>query len=76
MLAGTHTIVAIVDTDTVEQNIAETTPIDLFARIDLVKGAIEQQIAHPPANGGDAGSSGTGTTKGGGGGCSVAAPGR
>jgi len=45
MLAGTHTIVAIVDIDTTEQNIAETTPIDLFARIDLVHDAIESTIA-------------------------------
>jgi hypothetical protein len=70
MLAGTHTIVAIVDTDTVEQNITEATPIDLFARVDLVKDAIEQQLAQAQA--GDAGA----TAKGSGGGCSLAAPGR
>jgi len=45
VLQGTHTIVAIVDTDTVEQSIQETTPIDLFARIDVVKDAIDEQIA-------------------------------
>ena len=44
MLAGTHTIVAIVDTDTIEQNISEATPIDLFARIDLVKDSIDAQM--------------------------------
>jgi hypothetical protein len=45
MLAGTHTIVAIVDVDTTEENIAETTPVDLFARVDLVHDAIESAIA-------------------------------
>jgi hypothetical protein len=52
MLAGTHTIVAIVDVDTTEENVAETTPIDLFARIDLVHDAIESAIASrsPPSS--------------------------
>ncbi len=40
-----HVIVAIVDTDTVEQNINEEEPIDLFARLDLVQGMIASQIA-------------------------------
>jgi len=47
-----HTVVAIVDTDTVEQNITETTPIDLFARLDLVRDAVLAQVA---AHGSDAG---------------------
>jgi MYXO-CTERM domain-containing protein len=47
-----HTVVAIVDTDTVEQNIAETTPIDLFARLDVVRSAILTQIAEHPADAG------------------------
>ena len=45
MLAGTHTVAAIVDTDTVEQNIPETVPIDLFARIDVVASVIQQKVA-------------------------------
>jgi hypothetical protein len=49
-----HSVVAIVDTDTVEQNITETTPIDLFARLDLVRDAMLQQISAHPS---DAGSS-------------------
>jgi len=46
-LAGepAHTVVAIVDTDTVEQGITETTPIDLFARLDVVRAEIVDQIA-------------------------------
>jgi len=40
-----HTVVAIVDTDTVEQNITEATPIDLFTRLDLVRTEILAQIA-------------------------------
>ena len=40
-----HTVVAIVDTDTVEQNVTETSPIDLFARLDIVRDAIVAQIA-------------------------------
>jgi hypothetical protein len=77
MLAGTHTIVAIVDTDTTEQQINEATPIDLFARIDVVKAEIDAQIATNGLDGGaeeDAGvpsnaadSGGTGKS----GGCSV-----
>ena len=57
MLAGTHTIVAIVDVDTTEENISESTPIDLFARVDLVHDAIESAIAAgpPDAGGSDAG---------------------
>jgi hypothetical protein len=62
MLAGTHTIVAIVDVDTTEENIAETTPLDLFARIDLVHDAIESAIASHSSSPGSKG----------GGGCSLA----
>jgi hypothetical protein len=48
-----HTVVAVVDTDTVEQDIAETTPIDLFARLDLVRADILAQIAaHASRDGG------------------------
>jgi hypothetical protein len=43
--ASVHTVVAIVDTDTTEQNINEEEPIDLFARLDVVHDAIEAQIA-------------------------------
>src|SRR5580692_7913280 len=50
-----HTVVGIVDTDTIEQDISEATPIDLFARIDVVSGDIEAQIA---SHGADAGPSG------------------
>ncbi|MGH7327915.1 MAG: trypsin-like serine protease, partial [Polyangiaceae bacterium] len=46
---GTHEIVAIVDTDTVEQSIAETDPIDLFARVDQLHDDIEAAIASGPA---------------------------
>ena len=51
--SSAHLIVAIVDTDTVEQNINEEEPIDLFARLDLVHDAIEAQIG---AHGGLSGS--------------------
>jgi len=51
-------VVAIVDTDTVEQGINEAEPIDLFERVDLVHDAIEAQIASHASHGG--------------GGCSVA----
>ena len=40
-----HVVVAIVDTDTVEQDISEASPIDLFARLDGVREAILAQIA-------------------------------
>lgn len=41
-----HLVVAIVDTDTVEQNIdAGTSPIDLFARLDVVHDEILAEIA-------------------------------
>lgn len=40
-----HLVVAIVDTDTIEQNITEASPIDLFARLDVVHDAIVAQIA-------------------------------
>ncbi len=71
MLAGTHTIVGIVDTDTLEQNVASATPIDLFARIDLVHDAIVAAIAGGPPDSGaeDAGSYASSVS----GGCSVAA---
>lgn len=79
MLAGTHTIVAIVDTDTTEQGIAETTPIDLFVRMDLVHDAIAAAIAAGPTDAGahDAGDASVSTASGGGshGGCDVAGPG-
>ena len=72
MLAGTHTIVAIVDTDTTEQNIAEPSPIDLFARIDLEHDAIQSAIASgpPDAGGAEAGATRP-STSGSGGGCSL-----
>lgn len=44
---GSHTIVALVDTDTVEQNITETTPIDMFVRLDLVRDQISAELADP-----------------------------
>jgi hypothetical protein len=68
MLAGTHTIVAIVDVDTTEENISESTPIDLFARIDLVHDAIESAIAAGPPDAGPPHSSSSGS----GGGCTLA----
>jgi len=68
MLAGTHTIVAIVDVDTTEENISESTPIDLFARIDLVHDAIESAIAAGPPDAGPSHSSSSGS----GGGCTLA----
>jgi hypothetical protein len=73
MLAGTHTIVAIVDVDTTEENISESTPIDLFARIDLVHDAIESAIASgpPDAGGTDAGPPHA-STSGAKGGCTLA----
>jgi hypothetical protein len=52
--SAAHTVVGIVDTDTIEQDITEATPIDLFARIDVVYADIEAQIA---SHGTDAGSS-------------------
>jgi hypothetical protein len=71
VLGAAHTVVAVVDTDTVEQNITETTPIDLFARLDLVRDAVLQQISAHPSDAGakksdaagprlDASASGTG----------------
>ena len=54
VVAGTHEIVAIVDTDTVEQSIPETQPIDLFARVDQLHDDIEAAIASGP-DVGDAG---------------------
>lgn len=73
MLVGTHTVVAIVDVDTIEENIPETTPIDLFARIDLVHDAIESAIAAgpPDAGGAEAGASRS-SSSGSSGGCSAA----
>jgi hypothetical protein len=50
--AKVHEIIGIVDTDTVEQNIPEKTPIDMFARLDGVASDIEAQVA---ARGSDAG---------------------
>ncbi len=44
---GSHTIVALVDTDTVEQSIPETTPIDLFVRLDLVRDRILAEMEQP-----------------------------
>jgi hypothetical protein len=63
-------VVAIVDTDTVEQGINEEEPIDLFERVDLVHDAIEAQIA---AHAGDAGPvvDGGSTAPSRGGGCAV-----
>lgn len=46
--AGSHTLVAIVDTDTLEQGVPEGTPIDLFARLDVVRDAILLQVASHP----------------------------
>ena len=42
--AGAHRVVAVVDTDTIDENINEEEPIDLFARVDLVYGQIAAQI--------------------------------
>jgi hypothetical protein len=48
-----HTVVAIVDTDTVEQNITDAgaSPIDLFARLDVVRDTLLAQIASHPDGG-------------------------
>jgi hypothetical protein len=74
-----HTVVAIVDTDTIEQNISAASPIDLFARLDLVYADIEAQIAARVTDGSaavegggaaDGGAAG-GSSGGGGGGCAI-----
>jgi integrase len=78
--AEPHTVVAIVDTDTVEQGISETTPIDMFARLDVVATEIQAEIAAQDRDAGpakDAGKdadigSGAMASSAGGGGCSVA----
>lgn len=57
MKKGTHELVAMVDTDTVEQRIDAGTPIDLFARVDQVSGAIESAITNGPPPDTDAGTS-------------------
>jgi hypothetical protein len=74
---GSHTLVALVDTDTVEQNISETTPIDLFVRLDLVRDRILAEMEQP--DGGVLPDGGflttvTTTTSGDNGGCSVGSP--
>jgi hypothetical protein len=74
---GTHTLVALVDTDTVEQNISETTPIDLLVRLDLVRDRILAEMEVP--DGGvlpDGGflTTTTTTTTGTDGGCNVGLP--
>jgi hypothetical protein len=59
-----HTVLAIVDTDTIEQSLQVPAPIDLFARVDLVHDDLVAQIvAHggipapaassPPVTGGE-----------------------
>jgi len=65
-----RTVVAIVDTDTVEQGINEEEPIDLFERVDLVHDAIVSQIAAHAGDGGGAGDGGATPPSGG---CAVAA---
>jgi hypothetical protein len=78
--SGPHTVVAIVDTDTIEQSLTEPTPIDMFARLDHLASDIEVQIAAHEKEAGaskDAGKApegdiGGGYPTGGGGGCSVA----
>jgi hypothetical protein len=74
---GSHTIVALVDTDTVEQSIAETTPIDLFVRLDLVRDQILAELADPDggvlADGGFLTTSNSTTTSSDGG-CNVESP--
>jgi hypothetical protein len=49
---GSHTVVALVDTDTVEQSMTVQPPIDMFVRIDLVRNAIEQHLAPPDVDAG------------------------
>jgi hypothetical protein len=44
---GSHTLVALVDTDTVEQHISEPTPIDMFVRLDLVHDQILAEMEVP-----------------------------
>ena len=70
---GSHTVVALVDTDTVEQQITETTPIDLVVRLDLVRDRIEAQIASPDAGTGtsDAGNGAPSSNANSSGGCAV-----
>lgn len=71
---GTHEVVAIVDTDTVEQGIAETDPIDLFARIDQLHDDITNAIAAGPSDAGtdsDASDQAAGPPAGSSGGCSA-----
>ncbi|HEY4117307.1 MAG TPA: hypothetical protein VGM56_05605 [Byssovorax sp.] len=50
-----HVVVALVDTDTIEQGIPEASPIDLFVRLDVVHDEIEARIAAGPQGGGGAG---------------------
>jgi hypothetical protein len=52
VLGPAHTVVAIVDTDTIEQNIDAAVPIDLFARLDVVRTDILAQIASHSTHGG------------------------
>ncbi|MEO7112495.1 MAG: trypsin-like serine protease [Polyangiaceae bacterium] len=74
---GSHTIVALVDTDTVEQSITETTPIDMFVRLDLVRDRILAELADPDGgvlpDGGFATTT-TSTTSSSSGGCNVGSP--
>jgi Trypsin len=74
---GSHTIVALVDTDTVEQSITEATPIDMFVRLDLVRDRILAELADP--DGGvlpDGGflTTTSSTTTSSGGGCNIGSP--
>lgn len=76
---GSHTLVALVDTDTIEQNITETTPIDMFVRLDLVHDQILAEMEVP--DGGVLADGGflttvTTTTSGTDGGCNVGSPGK
>jgi hypothetical protein len=64
-------VVAIVDTDTVEQGINEEEPIDLFERVDLVHDAIEAQIASHAGDGGKGVAADGGTPSPTAGGCAI-----
>lgn len=48
---GTHELVAMIDTDTIEQSITEEEPIDLFVRVDQLHDDLAAAIANgPPAS--------------------------
>ncbi len=54
MKKGTHELVAVVDTDTIEQSIDAGTPIDLFARVDQIHDDLVAAITSGPAPATDA----------------------